>query len=175
MREEGACVGGGQESQIPVGQLGCLTVAWGLTVWRALRRQLPQERLVYFADTARLPYGDRSPEEILTFVRQILRWMQAQPVKVVVMACNTSSALALEQVQQEFALPILGLILPGAQAALAQGSRIGVIATAATVKSRAYSKAIREYSALIPSAFPSLSTAGSRPARRLFPSSKPVS
>jgi len=90
----------------------------GLTVWRALRRQLPQERLVYFADTARLPYGDRSPEEILTFVRQILRWMQAQPVKVVVMACNTSSALALEQVQREFALPILGLILPGAQAAL---------------------------------------------------------
>ena len=126
----------------------------GLTVWRALRRQLPQERLVYFADTARLPYGDRSPEEILTFVRQILRWMQAQPVKVVVMACNTSSALALEQVQQEFALPILGLILPGAQAALAQGSRIGVIATAATVKSRAYSKAIREYSALDPKRFP---------------------
>jgi glutamate racemase len=126
----------------------------GLTVWRALRRRLPQERLVYFADTARLPYGDRSAEEILTFVRQILRWMQAQPVKVVVMACNTSSALALEQVQQEFALPILGLILPGAQAALAQGSRIGVIATAATVKSRAYSKAIQEYSALDPRRFP---------------------
>lgn len=126
----------------------------GLTVWRALRRRLPQERLVYFADTARLPYGDRSAEEILTFVRQILRWMQAQPVKVVVMACNTSSALALEQVQQEFALPILGLILPGAQAALAQGSRIGVIATAATVKSRAYSKTIQEYSALDPRRFP---------------------
>ncbi|PIK87734.1 glutamate racemase [Synechococcus sp. 65AY6A5] len=126
----------------------------GLTVWRALRRRLPQERLVYFADTARLPYGDRSAEEILTFVRQILRWMQAQPVKVVVMACNTSSALALEQVQQEFALPILGLILLGAQAALAQGSRIGVIATAATVKSRAYSKAIQEYSALDPRRFP---------------------
>lgn len=126
----------------------------GLTVWRALRRRLPQERLVYFADTARLPYGDRSAEEILTFVRQILRWMQAQPVKVVVMACNTSSALALEQVQQEFALPILGLVLPGAQAALAQGSRIGVIATAATVKSRAYSKAIQEYSALDPRRFP---------------------
>ncbi len=126
----------------------------GLTVWRALRRRLPQERLLYFADTARLPYGDRSPEEILTFVRQILRWMQAQPVKVVVMACNTSSALALEQVQREFALPIFGLILPGAQAALAQGSRIGVIATAATVKSQAYSKAIQEYSALDPRRFP---------------------
>ncbi|MFS8853900.1 glutamate racemase [Synechococcus sp. H55.7] len=126
----------------------------GLTVWRALRRRLPQERLLYFADTARLPYGERSPEEILTFVRQILTWMQAQPVKLVVMACNTSSALALEHVRQEFALPILGLILPGAQAALSQGSRIGVIATAATVKSRAYSRAIQEYSALDRRRFP---------------------
>ncbi len=125
----------------------------GLTVWRALRRQLPHERLLYFGDTARVPYGGRSPEEILAFVRQILTWMQAQPVKLVVMACNTSSALALEQVRQEFDLPILGLILPGAQAALAQGSRIGVIATAATVHSRAYSKAIQEYSALDPKRF----------------------
>ncbi|MEN9201689.1 MAG: glutamate racemase [Thermostichus sp. DG02_2_bins_29] len=126
----------------------------GLTVWRALRRQLPQEPLLYFGDTARVPYGGRSPEEILTFVRQILTWMQAQPVKLVVMACNTSSALALEQVRQEYALPIFGLILPGAQAALAQGSRIGVIATAATVNSRAYSKAIQEYSALNPKRCP---------------------
>ncbi|MEN9223681.1 MAG: glutamate racemase [Thermostichus sp. BF3_bins_97] len=126
----------------------------GLTVWRTLRRQLPQERLLYFGDTARVPYGGRSPDEILAFVRQILAWMQAQPVKLVVMACNTSSALALEQVRQEYALPIFGLILPGAQAALAQGSRIGVIATTATVKSGAYSKAIREYSALNPKRFP---------------------
>ncbi|MEN9260863.1 MAG: glutamate racemase, partial [Thermostichus sp. HHBFW_bins_43] len=126
----------------------------GLTVWRTLRRQLPQERLLYFGDTARVPYGGRSPEEILAFVRQILAWMQAQPVKLVVMACNTSSALALEQVRQEYALPIFGLILPGAQAALAQGSRIGVIATTATVNSGAYSKAIREYSALNPKRFP---------------------
>jgi glutamate racemase len=126
----------------------------GLTVWRALRRRPPQERLIYFGDTARLPYGERSPEEILAFVRQILTWMQAQPVKLVVMACNTSSALALEQVRQEFALPVLGLILPGAQAALAQGSRIGVLATVATVKSRAYSRAIQEYSALDPKRFP---------------------
>ncbi len=126
----------------------------GLTVWRALRRRLPHERLIYFGDTARVPYGERSPEEILAFVRQILTWMQAQPVKLVVMACNTSSALALEQVRQEFALPILGLILPGAQAALAQGFRIGVLATVATVKSRAYSRAIQEYSALDPKRFP---------------------
>lgn len=126
----------------------------GLTVWRTLHRQLPYERLLYFGDTARVPYGGRSPEEILTFVRQILTWMQAQPVKLVVMACNTSSALALDQVRQEYALPIFGLILPAAQAALTQGSRIGVIATAATVNSGAYSKAIQEYSALDPKRFP---------------------
>ncbi|WP_244350386.1 glutamate racemase [Thermostichus vulcanus] len=125
----------------------------GLSVWRTLRRQLPHEQLLYFGDTARVPYGERSPEEILTFVRQILTWMQAQPVKLVVMACNTSSALALDRVRQEFALPMFGLILPGAQAALTQGSRIGVIATAATVNSRAYSKAIQEYSALDPKRF----------------------
>ncbi|MGQ9836421.1 MAG: glutamate racemase [Cyanobacteriota bacterium] len=125
----------------------------GLTVWRTLRQQLPHEQLLYFGDTARVPYGERSREEILTFVRQILTWMQAQPVKLVVMACNTSSALALDLVRQEFALPIFGLVLPGAQAALAQGSRIGVIATPATVNSRAYSKAIQEYSALDPKRF----------------------
>lgn len=145
----------------------------GLTVWRALRRRLPHERLIYFGDTARLPYGERSPEEILAFVRQILTWMQAQPVKLVVMACNTSSALALEQVRQEFALPVLGLILPGAQAALAQGSRIGVLATVATVKSRAYSRAIQEYSALDPKRFRTPFTVGSRPALSSSLSLKP--
>lgn len=116
----------------------------GLTVLRELYRQLPNESIVYFGDTARLPYGSRSPEEILRFVREILAWMVAQNVKMVIMACNTSSALALEQVQQEFPFPILGLIWPGARAAAQQGKRIGLIATAATVKSDAYRRAILE-------------------------------
>jgi glutamate racemase len=116
----------------------------GLTVLRELYRQLPKESILYFGDTARLPYGNRSPQEIIQYVREILTWMAAEPVKMVIMACNTSSALALETVQQEFSLPILGVILPGARAAVRQGNRIGVIATPATAASNAYRNAIHE-------------------------------
>lgn len=116
----------------------------GLTVLTQLYRQLPQESILYFGDTARLPYGTRSHAEILQFVREILTWMHQQQVKMVVMACNTSSALALESVQSEFSFPILGTILPGARAAVQQGKRIGVIATPATVASNAYRQAILE-------------------------------
>jgi len=93
----------------------------GLTVLRELYRQLPNESILYFGDTARLPYGNRCAEEILQFVREIIPWMIDQGVKMVIMACNTSSALALEQVQREFKIPILGLILPGARGALQHG------------------------------------------------------
>ncbi|MEB3831212.1 glutamate racemase [Phormidium sp. CCY1219] len=116
----------------------------GLTVLRELYRQLPSESILYFADTARLPYGNRQPAEIVQFVREILCWMESQGVKMVIMACNTSSALALETVQSEFDVPILGLILPGARAAVRQGRRIGVIATPATAASNAYRRAIQE-------------------------------
>jgi glutamate racemase len=114
----------------------------GLTVLQQLYRHLPNESIIYFGDTARLPYGIRSQAEILQYVRQILNWMQQQRVKMVIMACNTSSALALEIVRREFSMPILGVILPGAQAAVQQGKRIGVIATPATAKSNAYRHAI---------------------------------
>ena len=116
----------------------------GLTVLRELYRQLPYESVIYFGDTARLPYGDRTPAQILQYVREILTWMEQQGTKMVIMACNTSSALALEAVRSEFNLPILGLILPGARAAVQQGRRIGVIATPATATSKAYSRAILE-------------------------------
>lgn len=114
----------------------------GLTVLQQLYRHLPNESIIYFGDTARLPYGIRSQAEILQYVRQILNWMQQQRVKMVIMACNTSSALALEIVRREFSMPILGVILPGAKAAVQQGKRIGVIATPATAKSNAYRHAI---------------------------------
>ncbi len=116
----------------------------GLTVLRELYQQLPQESLIYFADTARLPYGTRSANEIIQFVREILQWMVEQNVKMVIMACNTCSALALETVRAEFEIPILGVILPGARAAIATGKRIGVIATPATAASHAYRQAIIE-------------------------------
>ena len=116
----------------------------GLTVLRELYRQLPNESILYFGDTARLPYGTRSQAEIVQFSREILVWMQQQGVKMVIMACNTSSALALETVRSEFNMPILGIILPGARAAVQAGKRIGVIATPATAASNAYRQAIQE-------------------------------
>jgi glutamate racemase len=122
----------------------------GLTVLRQLYRQLPNESIIYFGDTARLPYGIRSQSEIIHFVREILTWMQQQRVKMVIMACNTSSALALETVREEFSFPILGIILPGAKAAVEQGKRIGVIATPATAKSNAYRHAILEINPELP-------------------------
>lgn len=119
----------------------------GLTVLRELYRQLPYESVIYFGDTARLPYGTRSQAQILQFVREILAWMVQQRVKMVIMACNTSSALALEAVRSEFDIPILGVILPGARAAVQTGRRIGVIATPATAASNAYRQAIAEIDA----------------------------
>jgi glutamate racemase len=116
----------------------------GLTVLKSLYRSLPGESFLYFGDTARLPYGIRSQSEILTFVREILGWMAQERVKMAIMACNTSSALALDIVRTEFDIPILGLILPGARAAVQQGRRIGVIATPATVASESYPRAIQE-------------------------------
>jgi glutamate racemase len=116
----------------------------GLTVLRELYRQLPNESILYLGDTARLPYGTRSAAEITHFVREIMAWLRSQNVKMVIMACNTSSALALETVQGEFDIPVLGVILPGARAAVQQGRRIGVIATPATAASNAYRRAILE-------------------------------
>jgi glutamate racemase len=116
----------------------------GLTVLKEIYRQLPQESVLYFGDTARVPYGTRTAAEILQFTRETLDWMVQQRVKMAIMACNTSSALALETVRHEYDLPILGVILPGARAAALQGRKIGVIATPATVNSNAYLQAILE-------------------------------
>jgi glutamate racemase len=116
----------------------------GLTVLKSLYQRLPNESFLYFGDTKRVPYGTRSQAEIVEFVRQILTWMVQEQVKMAIMACNTSSALALEIVRTEFDLPILGIILPGARAAVQTGKRIGVIATPATVNSESYPQAIQE-------------------------------
>ncbi len=131
-----------QDSRCPIGVFD--SGVGGLTVLQEVHRQLPNESVVYFGDTARLPYGKRSPAEIIEYVYEILHWMESERVKMAIMACNTSSALALDIVRKDFDLPILGLILPGARAAVGKGKRIGVIATTATVKSEAYVRAICE-------------------------------
>ena len=116
----------------------------GLTVLRELTAQMPHESFIYFGDTARVPYGNRSKDEILRFVREIIAWMMTQDVKMIIMACNTSSALVLEEVRSEFQIPILGIILPGAKAAVKSGKRIGVVSTQATADSNAYQQAVLE-------------------------------
>jgi glutamate racemase len=130
----------GGPTQAPIGLFD--SGVGGLTVVREMYRQLPNESIIYVGDTARLPYGTRTGAEILQFVREILNFMVSQGTKMVIMACNTSSALALEQVRSEYAIPILGVILPGAFSAAQQGDRIGVIATPATANSHAYRDAI---------------------------------
>ena len=120
----------------------------GLTVARALRTALPQEDLLYFGDTARVPYGSKSEETVTTFVRQIISYLRPHDPKHVVIACNTATALALPTLRKEFPdLSISGVIEPGARAAAeAAGSKehpiIAVIATEATIRSRAYEFAI---------------------------------
>ena len=119
----------------------------GLTVLKEMHAHLPHESIIYFGDTARVPYGNRSKTEILRFVREIIAWMMDLDVKMIIMACNTSSALVLEEVRSEFPIPILGIILPGAMAAVKSGKHIGVVSTEATAKSNAYKQAVLEIDA----------------------------
>ena len=118
----------------------------GLTVVREIVRQLPNENIVYFGDTARVPYGSKSQNTIIRFSEQIIRFLKTKEVKAIVIACNTASALALDAVRDEFDLPIMGVIAPGARAAVeaTQNCKVGVVATDATVRSGMYTKIIRE-------------------------------
>lgn len=117
----------------------------GLTVLRELLRQVPRENLVYLGDTARVPYGTKSPPTVLRYAREAARFLVAQRVKVLVVACNTASAVALEDIAEIHCLPVVGVIQPGAKRALAvtRNGRIGVIGTEGTVRSRAYERALQ--------------------------------
>ena len=117
----------------------------GLTVAREIMRQIPNERIVYFGDTARVPYGSKSKDNIIKFSRQIIRFLQTENVKAVVIACNTASALALDEMQQEFDLPILGVVKPGAKVAVetTANKRIGLIGTEANIRSGVYTRYIK--------------------------------
>lgn len=115
----------------------------GLTVARAIRAALPAEDLVYLGDTARVPYGTRSPDTIVRYARACAERLVAHDVKVLVVACNTVSAVALDHLRDELDVPVLGVIEPGARAgARASAGRVGVIATQGTVNSGAYERAL---------------------------------
>ncbi|MEP6572842.1 MAG: glutamate racemase [Gemmatimonadota bacterium] len=116
----------------------------GLTVTRAIYENLPAESTIYFGDTARVPYGPKSPETVTRYSREILAWLVGQGVKLVVVACNTSTAHALPALQAESPVPVIGVIEPGARAAVraTRGGPIGVIGTAGTIASNAYARAI---------------------------------
>ncbi len=116
----------------------------GLTVVRAIYERLPAESTLYFGDTARVPYGPKSPETVRRYSLEILRWLLGQGVKAVVVACNTSTAHALEALQAASSVPVIGVIEPGSRAAVqAAGERpIGVIGTTGTIASGAYERAI---------------------------------
>ena len=116
----------------------------GLTVYRALHERLPNERFVYLGDTARVPYGTKSLATVERYAVENSRFLAAHGIKLLVVACNTASALALPAIRSAISVPVIGVIEPGSRAAVevAQGGNIGVIATEATVQSEAYAKAI---------------------------------
>jgi glutamate racemase len=124
----------------------------GLTVARAIYERLPHESTIYFGDTARVPYGPKSPETVTRYSLEILSWLLAQGVKAVVVACNTSTAHALRALQEATDVPVLGVIKPGARAAIATGGGgpIGVIGTAGTIASDAYRRAINALAPGVP-------------------------
>lgn len=120
----------------------------GLTVAHAIMRRLPNERIVYFGDTARVPYGPKSPETVRRYSREIAAFLLEQGVKAIVVACNTATAHALPVLRAELDVPVLGVVEPGARAAVraTHSGRIGVIATEGTIRSGAYERAIHEAS-----------------------------
>lgn len=117
----------------------------GLTVLRAIRQLFPAARLVYLGDTARVPYGTKSPATVLNYAQQAATFLLGQKVDILVVACNTASAVALDELASELPIPVIGVIEPGASAAVQASTRfrIGVIGTEGTIQSGAYERSIR--------------------------------
>ncbi|HWK75997.1 MAG TPA: glutamate racemase [Povalibacter sp.] len=132
-----------KEAELPVGVFD--SGVGGLTVLRALREQLPHERFIYLGDTARLPYGTKSPDSVLRYSTQAAQFLVRRGVKCLVIACNTASSVAVEALRERFApIPVIGVIEPGAIAGCAssRSGQIAVIATEGTVQGGAYQRAI---------------------------------
>ena len=118
----------------------------GLTVVNKMLRLLPDERIIYFGDTARVPYGNKSKETVTRFSKEIMKFLLGFKVKIVIVACNTASSLSLTSLRKSFRVPIIGVIMPGAEEALktSRTARIGVIGTDATISSGAYKREIKK-------------------------------
>lgn len=118
----------------------------GLTVVKEIMHQIPNEKVVYFGDTARVPYGNKSKNTVTRYSKQIVRFLKTQGVKAIVVACNTASSYALEELEQETDIPILGVVKPGAQTAaeVTENGKIGIIGTPATVDTQIYTKYIKQ-------------------------------
>jgi glutamate racemase len=118
----------------------------GLTVMSAIMKALPNENIIYFGDTAHVPYGSKSKEVVIRYSLDIASFLASKKVKMIVIACNTASAVALEKLRSKFDVPIIEVIGPGAKAALSvtKCSRIGVIGTEGTIRSSSYTKAIKK-------------------------------
>lgn len=117
----------------------------GLTVLKEISEQLPHEDIIYFGDTARIPYGTKSKETVIKYAFQCIKFLLSKDVKAIVIACNTASALAYEEALKEFKVPILGVIQPGARAtnSTTRNNKVGVIGTTSTINSYAYQNSIR--------------------------------
>ena len=118
----------------------------GLTVAKEIMYQIPNEKVIYFGDTARVPYGNKTKETVTKYALQIVRFMKTQHVKAIVVACNTASAYALDEIEQEIDVPVIGVVKPGARMAVesTKNGKIGVIGTRGTIGSETYTTYIRQ-------------------------------
>lgn len=123
----------------------------GLTVAKEVMRQLPNEKIIYLGDTARCPYGPRTTKEVRRFTWEMTRFLLEKNIKMLVIACNTATAAALDDIRKELSIPVIGVINPGARAAIkkTKNYRVGMIGTEVTVKSGAYEKALKSLNSRI--------------------------
>ena len=118
----------------------------GLSVFRELKKQLPREQTIYFGDTAHAPYGEKTDEEILSYVTTIVDFLFKQEVKLIIIACNTATSVALDRIKNRYSIPIIGIIQPGAQEAInkTKNKKIGIIGTEVTIRNKSYEKIIKD-------------------------------
>lgn len=118
----------------------------GLTVMYELMRQLPKEELIYVGDTLRCPYGSRPESEVKQYTKEMIQFLMTKDIKMIVIACNTATAFALEELKESLPIPIIGVIQPGARAAIKQtkNKKVGVIGTEGTIRSEAYTEALHQ-------------------------------